>query len=247
MIYRLRPACETTIDELKNEYLWFSKPCLFKDNTRDANISAFVNKNEGLEQALSRIYTKLGIEEYINRSRHIGICCFTDRLPKNRNNWSLFPNGLNSIAIEYDETKLLNEFQKIGKGNPFIPVEYVYNPLSLEIDNGNTYMRETIDDNSYLLHNIDGEIRYDANHGLQKIMTLLLSRISKEYESQHEIRVFLSGIHLICDDSKSGYQMNVSNDCISKIFIPKRVVNRNKNFIESLTAIESIAHKLDFQ
>ena len=41
--------------------------------------------------------------------------------------------------------------------------------------------------------------------------------------------------------------MNVSNDCISKIFIPKRVVNRNKNFIESLTAIESIAHKLDFQ
>ena len=40
-IYRVRPANEYTIDELKNSYLWFSRPKGFKGDIDDANICAF--------------------------------------------------------------------------------------------------------------------------------------------------------------------------------------------------------------
>lgn len=246
MIFRLRPAVDTTIDELKNEYLWFAKPYMFKDKARDANISAFIQKNEGLEDALSIIYTKNGIIELGDRSKHIGICCFTQQLPKNRNVWKTFPKGLDSIAIAYDEKKLIESFTRIGKPNPFVKVEYVDNPLSLEIDNGITYIKETIDENSFILHNIKGELKYDSQHGMDDIMTLLLSRISSDFNSQDEKRIFLSGIHLRCNDHEDGYKFSVSNECIDTIFIPRRVVNHHIDFINKLKSIKSIRSKLQF-
>lgn len=246
MIFRLRPAVDTTIDELKNEYLWFAKPYMFKDKARDANISAFIHKNEGLENALSRIYTKLGIEELGKKSKHIGICCFTEELPKNREAWKPFPNGMNSIAIEYDEDKLIELFQGIGKPNPFVKVEYVDNPLVLEVENGITYVKESIDDNSFVLHNVNGALRYDSLHGMERIFTLLLTRISSGFIGQKEKRIFLSGIHLRCDDQEDGYKFKVQNDCITAIYIPKRVVNHNPGFIRDLKSIKSLRPKLRF-
>lgn len=246
MIYRLRPAVDNTIDELKNEYLWFAKPYMFKDKARDANISAFIQENEGLEEALSIMYTKSGILELGDRSKHIGICCFTQQLPKNKDAWKAFPNGLDSIAIAYDEKKLIESFIRIGKPDPFVKVEYVENPLALEVDNGITYIKETIDENSYLLHNINGELKYDSQHGTDDIMTLLLSRISSDFINQNEKRIFLSGIHLRCNEKENGYKHPVLNEWIAEIYIPRRVANRHKEFIKKLKAIKSIQSKLHF-
>lgn len=246
MIFRLRPAGDYTIDELRNEYLWFAKPYMFKDKARDANISAFIRRNEGLEEALSIIYTNSGIIELGNRSKHIGICCFTQQLPKNRAAWKTFPNGLDSIAIAYNEKKLIESFAKVGKPNPLVKVEYVNNPLALEIDNGITYIKESIDENSCILHNVKGALRYDPQHGMDEIMTLLLTRISSDFMAQKEERIFLSGIHLRCNDQDDGYKFNLSNDCIEIIHVPRRVSNHYSDFIKALSSIKSIQSKLRF-
>ena len=45
---------------------------------------------------------------------------------------------------------------------------------------------------------------------------------------------------------ENGYQFKISNDCINHIFIPRRVVNHNIDFIQNLTSIKAIESKLKF-
>jgi hypothetical protein len=98
-IYRLRPANNLTIEELKDHYLWFSRPTEYKD-VEDSNIFSFINNNESIEASFKRIYREY--EKIVNLSKKTGICCFTKTLPK-FNLWNKFPNGHTGIFIEYDK------------------------------------------------------------------------------------------------------------------------------------------------
>lgn len=247
-IYRLRPVGDNTIDELRNEYLWFARPCCFNDRDRDSNISAFISHNEGLQTALRRNLNNVGMTELAQKSQYIGICCFTRSLPKNRKVWSKFPNGLDSVCVVYNKEILKTYFEKIGKYNPFVDVEYIPNPLTLEQENGITYIRETLDESNYILHNVNGELCYDFNHGLDKISKLLLTRISNEYDEQHEVRVFLGGIHIPSyDENLKGYEFFISNESIVSIIIPRRISNNYPEFINTLKSIDTIKDKLIFK
>lgn len=120
--------------------------------------------------------------------------------------------------------------------------------MILEVDNGITYIKESIDENGYILHNIKGELGHDFNRGLDKITKLLLTRISRDYSIQNEYRIFLGGIHLTrLEKFGNGYKFPISNDAIEHIIVPRRVQNRYKKFIYSLKGIESLKDKLIFK
>ena len=79
--YRVRPCNSFTLDELRREYLWFSRPTCYKD-TKDANIAAFINDTEAIKRGLLYAgYSKECIEKYTNEMSYIGICCFTKEMP----------------------------------------------------------------------------------------------------------------------------------------------------------------------
>ncbi len=50
-VYRLRPSNDQTLDELKNNYLWFSRPSRYKD-VADSNVVAFTENNESIKKFL---------------------------------------------------------------------------------------------------------------------------------------------------------------------------------------------------
>ena len=75
-IYRLRPATPLTINELKNHYLWFSKPEGFND-INDANIGAFMEKTKQLYDVAKMRIGKHCVDELRGLMTNTGICCFT--------------------------------------------------------------------------------------------------------------------------------------------------------------------------
>lgn len=61
-IYRVRPANKSTLDELTNSYLWFSKPNGFKGDAKDANIGAFVTDTAAIKRGIDFYFEMLGIK-----------------------------------------------------------------------------------------------------------------------------------------------------------------------------------------
>lgn len=124
-IYRLRPINNLTIEELKEPYLWFSRPSEYRDS-EDANISAFVNSNEQILESFERIYKDH--KEVASLAAMSGICCFTKSVPS-ANTWKKFPKAHNGVLVEYDKEIIENHFiDSRGFGNCFQDVEYSESP-----------------------------------------------------------------------------------------------------------------------
>ncbi|MCT4615350.1 MAG: hypothetical protein N4A49_10805 [Marinifilaceae bacterium] len=131
-IYRLRPSNDYTIEELTDNYLWFSKPSFFND-TEDSNIISFANKNASIHDLIERLFN--GLEVIKNFLSNVGICCFTNKQP-NSNSWRRFPNCKNGIMIEYNREELEEYFiQNYGLGDCFKKVDYRRTPTIFESTN----------------------------------------------------------------------------------------------------------------
>lgn len=238
--YRLRPINELTIDELDNHYLWFSKRSGFKDKY-DANIGAFIEDTPQIERGLQLRYTREGIKELVRLMNNVGICCFTKRLPSNKE-LGLFPNGKKSICIEYNKNIIEEHFlNRYALAHPFKNVIYDDQPTKIENDGNYHILTKKYKDGCLYqsIYEIFSDIRK-----VDKLFELLLTRINAKYNKQKEMRIILGGRLLEnMDTSLSGYKIEIPNDAISKIYL---LNNPSLSFCQKLEKINSIKGKLEY-
>jgi hypothetical protein len=228
-IYRLRPATEITLDELKNSYLWFSRPTEFNDS-EDANIIAFADANENLKQTFDRIFSSyilLGKE-----LEFIGICCFTESLPP-LEQWRNFPKGNKGIFIEYDKDKLEKYFlDEFFMGDCFKKVEYLNDQLTLisSTEEGYDVLWEVFDNGCYY-KSLRGDFERDEKM-MDKLIFKLLTTINIRFQKQKEFRIILSGFRIPSKDpTLKGYKIPIPPNVIEYVYIRSETDN---NFIEEL-------------
>jgi hypothetical protein len=233
-IYRLRPAEVTTIDELANNYLWFSRPTGFKDS-EDANIIAFTNENENVKDAFDRVF--LSHNFLAEELRNIGICCFTEYLPKDEK-WKCFPKGHNGIFIEYNREKLEQYFlDKYFLGDCFKKVEYLKDQLLLRSSTEDDYdiLWDVCEDGELYL-SIRGDIERDAKK-MDEFILKLLTRINIKFKEQNELRIILSGCRIPSrKPDLKGYQVPIPSDFIERIYVlpktPENFINQLKKHVK---------------
>ncbi len=228
-IFRLRPCNANTLDELKNHYLWFSKPnyVVFPKSKKhidfnDCNVSSVVEKNESINEALKRIFKEK--DELLEKSKHIGICCFTKDFPK-KSIWKKFPNGNKSLLIEYDKQIISDYFiDSFGLENCFQDIEYIDNPLRFNSDSKYDILWNTSINGAYYksLESIFG----DSNL-FDELFRRIFTRINKKYRIQNEARIIVAGgvLNLIEEyNTKSmGYKIEIPKEAIQKVYIPNKL------------------------
>ena len=238
--YRLRPMNDTTIDELDNHYLWFSKRSGFNDKC-DANIGAFVEDTPHIKRGLLLRYSKEDIDELIRQMDNLGICCFTKKLPSKKN-LIKFPNGRKSICVEYNK-KIIEDYfiNKYALAHPFKNVIYDAQPTKIESDGNYHILTKKYKDGC--LYQSIYEIFSDIKK-VDKLFELLLTRINAKYSMQKEMRIILGGRILEnLDTSLAGYKIGIPKDAISKIYL---LNNPSLSYCQELEKISSIKGKLEF-
>lgn len=232
-VYRLRPSTQRTIEELTENYIWFSRPCEFNDND-DANIVAFAEANENIKQALNRVFASYStFAEQISLS---GICCFSKSLPE-FNVWKKFPGGNSGIFIEYDKEKLEEHFIcRYGIGNCFKDVEYLLDQLTFRSSTEQGYdVLWTIDDDGGLIYkSLEGSVMRDPRD-MEKFLFKLLTRINIRYSIQNETRIILGGRNIPASSpGTKGYKISIPADFITKIYSHP---NTPQDFVDELQRV----------
>lgn len=208
---------ERTIDELTTPYLWFSRSSCFND-PNDANMKAFIDNSNIVKDALKRYLNDQGFNEFIQLMNCTGICCFTKELPTKEEK-KIFPKGYKSICIEYDKEILEQYFLKSSYAieDCFKNVIYAEDPLKI-IDDGEYHILASED--------INGK-RYDSlltltqnEKEMERLITLLLTRISDNYKDQKEIRIILGGRNIPdFNPSTKGYKVPIPMASIINVFL----------------------------
>lgn len=233
-IFRFRPSNDLTIEELKENYVWFSRPTGFKDK-KDANIIAFAESNESVKDAFNRLFSDY--KEFGEAMNLSGICCFTNALPDS-DEWRHFPNSANGgIVIEYDKDKLENHFL-VKYCSPFNSVEYLPDPLKLisSTPDGYDVLWEITEDYK-CYKSIRGDILRDPKI-MDQFMLKLLTRIDEKHRKQNESRVIL--VRTVPDKSPdlTGYKIPVPTDVIEKIYVHHETPESFKTKLKSVISSE---------
>lgn len=228
-IYRIRPCNNHTLDEIENHYLWFSRRSGFSD-IDDANIGAFLDNNKVLTDAFNRLFTSEGIKTFREKMDCTGICCFTDRIPSEKDK-KHYPGGKQCICIEYDrdllESYFLNSHYAIA--NCFSVVHYFDAPIIFERD-GEYHILTQKDEDGSLYESVKELTRTEKN--MDRFIKLLLTRINSKYRYQNEIRIILGGRNIPSFDSNiSGYKIQVPKGTIVNLY---KFKDTDESFVNQL-------------
>ena len=228
-IFRHRPSNKFTLDEIENNYFWFSRPTEFKDS-EDSNILSFIEKNESIESSLNRLF---GTNENIKKlSSLVGICCFTKTLPEIKK-WSGFPQGHNGIFIEFDKNVIENHFaNSIGLGDCFNEIDYQDTPTLFKSNSKYDILWEEKNDGK--LYKSLNLIEKDCKL-IDELFLKMFTRLKNKYSHQNEIRVILGGENIPNKEQNiKGYKVKIPNEAIKTIYTQPRTP---KNYIDSLKSL----------
>jgi hypothetical protein len=230
LIYRLRPSKETTIEELKDCYLWLSRPTGYKD-IEDSNVLAFAEANENIKDSFNRVFSNYF--ELAQEANNNGICSFTDSLPELKK-WKKFPGGNNGIFIEYDRQILSEYFMKsYGIGDCFNQVEYLVEPIIIKKCDDYHILWEKYKDGSFLYISL-WQIEHDSKL-MDRLFLKLFTRINKKYKEQKELRIILGGRNIPDKTNNNiGYKIQIPIDSIKAIYVQPKTP---QNFINELKTV----------
>lgn len=245
-IYRVRPINEFTLDELKNSYLWFSRPCGFSGDFYDSNIRAFVEDTQAIKNGIELVNPKFPFEEWYNGISKIGICCFTRKHPQ-KSLLKRFPKCYNgsAICLEYNKRELISFFEN-HPTHPLHPcfhkVSYARNPTRLEMCGDWSVLWDI--HNGYKEFRPLASILYSHPREFDKFIFKLLTRINSKFKKQHEERIIIGGCN-IPDLSPDilGYKIKIPESLINRIYIYPNVSSKFRN---ELMKIESFKAKINF-
>ncbi|GAA4924532.1 hypothetical protein [Mucilaginibacter defluvii] len=232
-IYRVRPANEKTVEEIKEHYLWFSRPSAFKD-TNDANVFAFIKENESINSAFTRLFKdNVDVAE---ESAIAGICCFTEDMPSPAT-LGKFPNAKNGLVMEFDRNILEEHFVKnYGLGDCFKKVEYLNDPTLFKSTNEYDILWEKTEDGE--IYKTINEISL-SEKCMDQLFLKMFTRIGEQFSKQNESRVILAGRNTP-DRSKdvAGYKIEFPKEAIKAVYIHE---NAQQSIVE---AIGKLGHNI---
>lgn len=228
-IYRVRPAKEKSIEEVQQHYLWFSRPTSYWDD-EDANIFAFLNSNESIKDAFSRLFKNHN--EVARLAGLSGICCFSESLP-NSTILRDFPAANKGLVIEYDKEILENHFLcNYHIGNCFKKVEYLENPILFKSSSQYDILWERYGEDEFY-RNLN-DITTDEK-AMDIFFLKMFTRINKKFDNQNELRIILGGSNVPDkSDEINGYRIEIPKEAIKRIYIHKEIKKDIRNGIETL-------------
>ena len=245
-IYRIRPLNNYSVDELKNSYLWFSRPNGFKGDFNDANIREFVENTKAIKNGINRTFPKFPYNEWYEEMGKIGICCFTISRPSFYG-ISRFPGCKRGkgICIEYNK-EVLEDFFNNHNSYPLNPcfrqIEYTDKPTRLEMLDDYSILWEKTEYGKW--YRTLPEILHSHPRELDKFLFKLLTRIDKKFKRQKEERIILGGRSIpdLNPDLK-GYKIYIPTETINRIYVYPLVPQLWK---ENLQNIEAVKERLVF-
>ena len=240
-IFRVRPVNENTHDELVNCYLWFSKPEGFRGDTSDANISAFVTETPAIERGFKYVNPDFPFDKWYKGLSNTGICCFTRELPL-KSRLRKFPGctSANAICIEYDKQKIESFFER-HRTYPIVPcfrkIQYSHYPT--KIDSCDEWSILWKIGEGYKMYRTIPNILYSHPRELDKLIYILLTRISSKFKRQKEERIILGAALAPSDqNSAKGYRIPIDNDMIRHVYIYAGVSHKQKFIISQIPNIK---------
>lgn len=244
-IFRVRPCNENTIDELKNGYLWFSRPTSFKYKY-DSNIGAFVTDTEAIKNGVLHVCPNFPFDEYYKKMSYTGICCFTRKLPTNKQ-MKHFPycQYAKGIAIEFDKGKL-EAFFKEHRKHPIYPCfnKVIYSEAPTKLDTCDEWSILWEENENFKKYKTLSGIIHEHPREIDRFVRILLTRLHNRYKYQKEERIILGGCNIPShNEDTTGYQIPVPNETIVKIYVYPKV---SASYREKLSSIQTIKDKLVF-
>lgn len=131
MIYKYYSGNEYSIDSLKNQKLWFSKPNEFNDpfDTNMGIIDVFADFKDSISKKNPEF-----INDFQEAVKNFGICCFSEEVD-NMHLWALYANSFKGFVLCFDESGFDDYFSNLFSAKCVLqPVNYRKEPLNL--DNG---------------------------------------------------------------------------------------------------------------
>lgn len=228
-VFRTRPANLKTIEEIEDHYLWFSRPSAYQD-TKDANVFAFVKDNESIADALERLFGGYG--DIAEQSAKVGICCFTEKMPT-QFALRFYPGARNGMVIEYDKDVLQEHFaRRIGLGDCFKKVEYRIDPTLFASTSGADILwQQSRNINVYKgIWGILSDPKLTDEFFLK-----MFTRITKKYRYQKESRIILAGRNIPDEsDMLVGYPVKIPKGAIRCIHLHKNCKKEIKDKVLQL-------------
>ena len=244
-IYRVRPINEFTLDELRNSYLWFSRPEAFKGDVEDANIAAFVENTPAIKNGFLSICHKFPFEEWYEKLGHTGICCFTQEYPTSQD-ISHFPKCKEGkgVCIAYNKNgveQFLREHSipRITRG--FNKVVYDEDPTRIETCDEWSILWEKFEDFKYY-RTIKEIFLSSHERDRDEFLYKLFTRINSRFSYQKEERLILGGVFIPSHDADiKGYKIPIPINLIEKILVYPKVPRK---WGDELNKIGSIKNKI---
>lgn len=131
MIYKYYSGNENSIDSLKNQKLWFSKPTKFNDPF-DTNMG-IIDVYTDFKDSISKKNPEF-IKDFQEAVKNFGICCFSEE-NDNMHLWALYANSFKGFVLCFDESGFDDYFSNLFSAKCVLQsVNYRETPLNL--DNG---------------------------------------------------------------------------------------------------------------
>lgn len=243
-IFRVRPLNYYAIDELKELYLWFSRPCAFRGDTQDANIGAFMTDTEAIKKGFDSFFEQERVKKWLDALSYTGICCFTKEFPAVKN-LSVFPkcSGGNAICVEYNKAEIEKCFVS-STGHPmgkcFHKVVYAKYPTKIQQDGEWSFLwKKTKDGEIY--ETIPG-LLYSHPRKFDEFVIMLMTRLNMKFKKQKEERIILGGINIPPHNTKArGYKISIPPSSINRVWVYPMA---DEQLIDKLKGISDIKGKL---
>lgn len=129
MIYKYYSGNKYSVESLKKQEFWFSKPTEFNDPF-DCNMN-IIDEFTDFKNLMSKKNPDL-IKNFQEATKNFGICCFSEE-DDNNHLWALYANSFKGFVLCFDEIGFDDYFSDLFSAKCILePVNYRKEPLNLD-------------------------------------------------------------------------------------------------------------------
>ena len=235
MIYKYYSGNEYSIDSLKNQKLWFSKPNEFNDpfDTNMGIIDVFSDFKDSISQKNPEF-----IKDFQEAVKNFGICCFSEE-EDNMHLWALYANSFQGFVLFFDESDFDDYFSNLFLAKCVLqPVNYLEEPLNL--DNGIIEEIQYDDDGSTngIISKPIASFLYDIKSFDFLLEFLIKQKQATTWSIEKEKRLIITHLARVNGAKKfekaSGYYVPWKPNSLKKIVIGHRMKPREIDVIREI-------------
>lgn len=235
MIYKYYSVNKYSLDSLKKQEFWFSKPTEFNDPF-DCNMEV-LDEFLVFKKTMSQRAPDL-VETFQDSVKNFGICCFSED-SNNMHLWALYANSFKGFALCFDESGFNDYFSNLFSAKCQLEPAY-YRKELLNLDYGSIVEKQFEEDG---LEN--GSIQQPINSYLtdSKSFDVLLEYLLRQKREdvwgiEKEKRLIIGGLArkngAKLFEQEKGYSVPWKPDTLKRIILGHRMPSLERNEILSI-------------